>query len=299
MSTKPKRCFVIIPFSQTSEEHTEDYWNKHFEYFLKPLIKECGDLEVSRSEALRGDILKQIIRDLYDSSIVVADLTDKNPNVFWELGVRQSFKHGTVTIAEQDTKIPFDISTKGTLYYYPKNHVKNERFREQFKKAIMDCLSNPDSPDSQVLEVIPGRGTRHLVPPIHYNILPIFYQKENKPRAGFIITNLGPLPAKAAVTVRAFLGEKDLGLIENPKKPYYSGKLLWNLNPGLAFRGNFPVKKEWVDSTERLRLEVQVTVFDIDDRPHEKLPVCYTYVRDQNYWYLEPTSHTELKRFMT
>lgn len=36
MSDK-KTCFVIMPFSRTNDEHTESYWTKHFEDFLKPL----------------------------------------------------------------------------------------------------------------------------------------------------------------------------------------------------------------------------------------------------------------------
>lgn len=89
-----------MPFSKTTDKHTEDYWTEHFERFLKPLIEENPGLEARRSEPLRGDILRQIITDLVVSRVVVADLTDHNPNVYWELGVRQSFQHGTVTIAE-------------------------------------------------------------------------------------------------------------------------------------------------------------------------------------------------------
>lgn len=286
-----------MPFSQTGDIHTEDYWNKHFESFLKPLIEECGNLDVFRSEPLRGDILKQIIADLHDSQIVVADLTDNNPNVFWELGVRQSFKHGTITIVEEGTEIPFDISTKGTLHYYPRNHVKNENFRKKFKEAIKDCLTSPDRPDSVVLEIFPARDVSHLVQPIYHHVLPVYYKQKHRPRVGFVITNLGPIPAKVAVTVRAFLGESDLGLIE-AERPYYSGKLVWNINPGLLIRGNFALKEEWIASSEKLRLELQVTVFDINGKPHETLPVCYTFVRDKNYWILEPTSFNELRRFI-
>jgi len=152
-------CFVIMPFSKTSEEHTEEYWTKHFETFLKPLIETNPDLEARRSQALRGDILRQIITDLVVSHVAVADLTDHNPNVFWELGVRQGFKHGTVTIAEVGTKLPFDISGKGTLFYYPKDHLKMEEFRKSFTEAVKDCLKNPDNPDSHVLETLSGRGT--------------------------------------------------------------------------------------------------------------------------------------------
>jgi hypothetical protein len=148
-----------MPFSKTSEEHTGEYWSEHFDFFLKPVIEEIQTLKAVRSEALRGDILRQIINELVISPIVVADLTDHNLNVYWELGVRQSFKHCTITIAEFGTKLPFDLSAKGTLFYYPKAHIKNEGFKRQFKKALQDCISHPEVPDSPVLETISGRGS--------------------------------------------------------------------------------------------------------------------------------------------
>lgn len=148
-----------MPFSKTTEEHTEEYWTKHFETFLKPLIQENPEFKAHRSQALRGDILREIITSLVVSPVVVADLTDHNSNVYWELGVRQSFKHGTVTIAEKSTQLPFDIGAKGTLFYDPKNYLQMEEFRRQFKEAIQDCLVNPDRPDSHVLETLSGRGT--------------------------------------------------------------------------------------------------------------------------------------------
>ena len=154
-----KTCFVIMPFSETSAEHTEEYWTTHFETFLKPLIEGGGDWTARRSTALRGDIIREIISDLVTAHTVVVDLTDSNPNVYWELGVRQSFKHGTLTIAEHGTKLPFDISAKGSLFYYPRNHLKMEEFRRQFSVAMNSCSTEPDRPDSHVLETLSGRGT--------------------------------------------------------------------------------------------------------------------------------------------
>jgi len=148
-----------MPFSKTTDEHTENYWTKHFEGFLKPLIEENPKLKVRRSKAMRGDILREIITDLVVSRVVVTDLTDNNPNVYWELGVRQSFKHGTITIAEEGTQLPFDIGGKGTLFYYPKDHLKMEDFRKRFKEAIQDCFVHSDRPDSHVLDSLSGRGT--------------------------------------------------------------------------------------------------------------------------------------------
>ena len=159
MAKERQRCFVIMPFSKTTEQHTKTYWTNHFERFLKPLIEENPELKAYRSQPLRGDILREIITHLVVAPVMIADLTDQNPNVYWELGVRQSFKHGTITIAEAETPLPFDIGGKGTLFYYPKDHLEMANFRKDFKEAIQDCLANPNRPDSHVLETISGRGT--------------------------------------------------------------------------------------------------------------------------------------------
>jgi hypothetical protein len=158
MPTHKDTCFVIMPFSKTAT-HTKAYWTRHFQGFLKPLIDENPLLEAKRSRALRGDILTQIITDLATARVVVADITDHNCNVFWELGVRQSFKHGTVTIAEINTPLPFDTAGTGTLFYDTRDHLQIQQFRDDFKRAIEDCLSNPNRPDSHVLESLSGRGT--------------------------------------------------------------------------------------------------------------------------------------------
>lgn len=158
VSNDLKRCFVIMPFSETTPFHTKEYWDNHFNNFLKPLIDSCSGVEAFRSVPLRQDILRQIINDLAFSPIVVADLTDSNPNVYWELGVRLSFRHGTITIANEGAKLPFDLKTKGVLFY-PSDQSLREEFSKKFKEAINDCISNPKRPDSIVLETITGRGS--------------------------------------------------------------------------------------------------------------------------------------------
>src|SRR5260370_3001757 len=146
-----------MPFSDTTS-YSEDYWTTHFEKVLKPLIEEHDTLVARRSNPLRGDLLKQIINDLVTSPIVVAELTDSRPNVYWELRVRQSFKHCTVTIAEKNTPLAFDLGAKGTLFYEKEPH-KWENFRRRFKQSVNYCLENPGIPDSHALEALSGRGS--------------------------------------------------------------------------------------------------------------------------------------------
>jgi hypothetical protein len=158
------KIFIIMPFSQTIPEHTEEYWTSHYEHLLKPSIQGITDLPIERSKVVRTDILRDIIRNLIVSQIVLADITDLNANVMWELGVRQSFRNGTIVIAEEGTQIPFDISIKGMIKYPkltsdPHYHSEMSKFKENLKIAIDDCVNNPNINDSHVLETISGRGT--------------------------------------------------------------------------------------------------------------------------------------------
>jgi hypothetical protein len=157
-----KKCFVIMPFSKTKEHHTDDYWARHFNSYLKPLIERNKNLEAFRSQPLRGDIASQIITDLVNSDIVVADLTDHNPNVLWELGIRQSYKQCTITIAETGTQIPFHFSHKGILFYNGE-HLENQEFEKRLLEALTNCIESPDDVDSPVLGALGGRGTLYSI----------------------------------------------------------------------------------------------------------------------------------------
>jgi len=152
-----------MPFSTSSNEHTEEYWNNHFDNLLKPLIEENPEISAYRVNVRREDILQQIITNLIIAPIVVAELTDHNPNVFWELGVRQSFKNNTIIIIEEGQKLPFDISSKETLFYNPNDKTNLGNFKNRLKSALMDCINNPEKPDSHVLETIFRRGTLYEI----------------------------------------------------------------------------------------------------------------------------------------
>ena len=94
----PRTCFVIMPFSAT-DSCTEEQWTEIFEEVFKPCIEGAGlDYECKRSQATRGNLIAAIVRDLNDSYVVIADLTDRNSNVFYELGVRHSLKNRTIML---------------------------------------------------------------------------------------------------------------------------------------------------------------------------------------------------------
>jgi hypothetical protein len=105
------------------------------------------------------------------------------------------------------------------------------------------------------------------------------------------------------VIVKVFLGGEDLGKISD-SKPYYGGKIIWNLNPEITINGNFSIPQKCADSKKELQLELRTTVIDPYERKHELLPICFSYVRpdsttnEGDYWYLEPTEFSQLKPYL-
>lgn len=176
-----KTCFVIMPFSRSNIKRDVDYWSNHSKQFILPLCQQYG-VEVSRSSPTHENILRGIIHKLVYSDIVIADLTDCNPNVFWELGIRQSFRHCTITIKDETCKrkIPFDVAGKMVLKY-SKDDIAQFSFKELFDKAMVECLKNSKRPDSEVLESITGRTS----------IYQVIHQEEIKQKIeGLIAENL-------------------------------------------------------------------------------------------------------------
>ncbi len=153
-----KKVLVLLSFSKTADAHTASYWTRHFNSYLKPLIEKVEGTEAFRCTPLTDESAQQIILDLVKTDIMVADVTDQDPNVLWELGVRQSFKNSTITIAEAGTPVPFKLSQRGILFYNG-DYLDNQAFEEKFKAALENCIKSPNEPDSPVLETLGGRGT--------------------------------------------------------------------------------------------------------------------------------------------
>ena len=98
-----------MPFSET-ESCTEEQWTEIFDGLLKPAVEGAGlDYECRRSVATRGNVVAAIIQDLQEAYVVLADLTDRNANVFYELGVRHSLSDRSIILAQKPSDIPFDL----------------------------------------------------------------------------------------------------------------------------------------------------------------------------------------------
>lgn len=106
-------CFVAMPVGAESIETDQT-----FSYIIKPALEEFGYAAVRADHIVHaGLITEQIVKFLLDSPLVIADITGRNPNVMYELGVRQATNKPLILMSEQSTPIPFDISTTRVILY--------------------------------------------------------------------------------------------------------------------------------------------------------------------------------------
>lgn len=110
-------CFFIAPIGPDYSEKRR-LTDAIIKTAISPLANQRG-MSVDASHQLDnpGSITNQVVRKLIDSELVVADLTDLNPNVMYELAIRHATLQPVVIIAETETLLPFDISLERTIFY--------------------------------------------------------------------------------------------------------------------------------------------------------------------------------------
>jgi hypothetical protein len=120
VSALPKleeECFFIAPIGpDNSEERNRS--DGVLEFIVARAAEELS-LRVVRADQLDapGQITAQVIQHVLGSKAAVADLTGRNPNVYYELAIRHTAKLPTVLIADEGEVLPFDIAQMRTIFF--------------------------------------------------------------------------------------------------------------------------------------------------------------------------------------
>jgi hypothetical protein len=139
-----KRFFIACPIGEPNSEARVQSDNV-FTYLIEPAIIEAtGDPEpkILRSDGINtpGRITLQILKELGESDVVIADLTDLNPNVFYEVGIRQALSRPIVLIAQKGQRLPFDLSDQRTVFYDLSNVPGHEKTKADLAEFIRKAL---------------------------------------------------------------------------------------------------------------------------------------------------------------
>lgn len=111
-----KKCFIICPIGPAGSD-TRKRSDQMLNHVYAPVLSTYGFEPVRADKILQsGLITSQIINLILESELVIADLTDGNPNVYYELALRHATRKAFVQVARAHEQIPFDIAGLRTIF---------------------------------------------------------------------------------------------------------------------------------------------------------------------------------------
>lgn len=150
-----RSCFVIMPISD-AEGYDSGHFDRVYNYIIKPSCEKAGyvanraDMN-NKTNYIVIDILRQII----NSEMAICDLSSRNSNVFFELGLRQAFNLKTVLIKDAKTPRSFDISGLRCIDYDDNLRVDNvEEIVEKISKALNDTKESKEDEVNSLIQLL-------------------------------------------------------------------------------------------------------------------------------------------------
>jgi hypothetical protein len=139
-----KKCFVITPIGDELS-NTRRSTDGLLSAAVRPVLADLACEVVAAHEiATSGSITNQIICHLLDDDLVIANLTELNPNVMYELAVRHAARRPVVTIAKEGTRLPFDVSPERTIFF-SEDFMGLHAFKRDLAAAVRAALTEDDS----------------------------------------------------------------------------------------------------------------------------------------------------------
>lgn len=112
-----KTCFIVCPIGNEGSDIRKRS-DTLFKHVIAPVCQECSfePIRIDK-ENTNGSLTDEIITHIKTDDLVIADITDLNPNAFYEIGYRAALEKPAIYLMSKDTDIPFDISSIRTYTY--------------------------------------------------------------------------------------------------------------------------------------------------------------------------------------
>lgn len=149
---KKERCFVIMPISDQGD-YPKGHFTKVYEQVLKPAIEEAG-YEPYRvdEDNICDSIIGKIFEAVQEYPMALCDLSNRNPNVLYELGLRQAYNKPVVLVQDDKTERIFDVSGIKTVQYKHLRLYENVlEARAKIKEAL---ISTRDGKENSIVKVV-------------------------------------------------------------------------------------------------------------------------------------------------
>lgn len=132
-----KKCFVVCPISDENTE-TRRRSDQLLKHIIKPACLACGFDDPERVDLIANanSITDKILECLRTYDLVIVDLTDHNPNVFYELGYRVALNLPVIQLKSKADNIPFDVANINTIDYILTDFDEAEKTRNRLIATI-------------------------------------------------------------------------------------------------------------------------------------------------------------------
>jgi hypothetical protein len=114
-------AFVIMPFVERESVHPKGFFQEVLRSLLTPAARDAGFIVKTANRQGSDLIQSTIINDLIEADLVVADLTEHNPNVLFELGLRMAHNKPVALVKATGTGRIFDVDNVLRVYEYSGN----------------------------------------------------------------------------------------------------------------------------------------------------------------------------------
>jgi nucleoside 2-deoxyribosyltransferase len=114
-------AFVIMPFVERDQRHPQGFFAEVLRSIITPAAK-ASQFTVKTANRQGSDLIQStIVNDLMEADLVIADLTEHNPNVLFELGMRLAEDKPVVLIKAEGTGPLFDVDNMLRVFAYNPN----------------------------------------------------------------------------------------------------------------------------------------------------------------------------------
>lgn len=136
--TSSDTCFVMMPFG--------DPLGSYYEQIYEPAIKKAGLTPVRADNEIfgTGKIIDQIWSGISNAKILLAELTSRNANVFYELGLAHALKKPVVLVSSNEEDVPFDLQHVRVIYYNYQDPFWGNKLIDKVAENIISAIKNPE-----------------------------------------------------------------------------------------------------------------------------------------------------------
>lgn len=129
-------CFVISPIGEDGSD-VRKRADQILKHVIKPAAEACGYDPIRADQISEpGIITSQVIQHIVDDPLIIADLTGRNPNVFYELAIRHAIRKPLVQIIQKGEKMPFDVAGMRTVNVDHQDLDSVEEAKQEIQKQI-------------------------------------------------------------------------------------------------------------------------------------------------------------------